>query len=803
VCAEPSAYTSVGTVWLPPLTCSTTNGGVLVLLDVDHRRRGCPRGRAGSSSGGSSRTTVVLYMVNGAVGVPSRLGCDDRSNHHAARSPFPCDRNDLLTGLDPEQRQVAEALRGPVRVLAGAGTGKTRAITHRIAHGVATGVYQPTEVLAVTFTTRAAGEMRTRLRALGAPASRRARSTRRRCASCATSGPTSTAPTCPAHRVQARPDRRRRRRKQRLGADQGAAARPRLEIEWAKVSNVRPDDYAASRPHAAARSTALDPATVARVFGSYEEVKREQGRMDMEDVLLLTAALLADDERVAAQVRRQYKWFVVDEFQDVSPLQSALLDLWLGGRDELCVVGDPAQTIYSSPAPTPTTCATSRKKSPAPRRSSWSATTAPPPRSSRPPTAARRHALARASSCAPSARPAPPSATRARRRGRRGRGGRRRDREARRPRCAGRRDRGAVPHQRPVRGLRGRARRARHPLRRPRRGPVLRPPEVREAITLLRGTARSGGRPRRPDRRSCAPRSPAWAGPRAADRARQTRDRWESLQALVDPGRELRRRAPGGPTRRLRRRPRPPRRRAARPGRGGVTLATIHAAKGLEWDAVFVCGVQEGSLPITFAETPGRGRGGAPAALRRHDPRPPAPRGSPGPRRATRAAARPQAVALPRRAPSGRLVELPRGRATRSRGRAAAAPAASRCRPAGEKKVGRCEDCPAAYDEALFERLKAWRLERAGEEKVPAYVVFTDKTLELIAEHRPGQPRGAAADQRHRGEEGRAVRRGRARSRRPGSRDRPAIWQDSSTFVIKSFAPYMRTQLRSSHGDRN
>jgi DNA helicase-2/ATP-dependent DNA helicase PcrA len=83
------------------------------------------------------------------------------------------------------------------------------------------------------------------------------------------------------------------------------------------------------------------------VFGTYEDVKRSQGRMDMEDVLLLTAGLLAEDERVAAQVRRQYKWFVVDEFQDVSPIQSALLDLWLGGRDEICVVGDPAQTIYS------------------------------------------------------------------------------------------------------------------------------------------------------------------------------------------------------------------------------------------------------------------------------------------------------------------------------------------------------------------------------------------------------------------------------------------------------------------------
>ena len=113
------------------------------------------------------------------------------------------------------------------------------------------------------------------------------------------------------------------------------------------MSNVGPDDY----PRVAARRgravAALDHETVARVFGGYEEVKRSQARMDMEDVLLLTAGMLADEERVAAQVRAQYKWFVVDEFQDVSPIQSALLDLWLGGRDEICVVGDPAQTIYS------------------------------------------------------------------------------------------------------------------------------------------------------------------------------------------------------------------------------------------------------------------------------------------------------------------------------------------------------------------------------------------------------------------------------------------------------------------------
>ena len=253
----------------------------------------------------------------------------------------------LLDALDPEQRRVAETLRGPVRVLAGAGTGKTRAITHRIAYGVATGVFEPTEILAVTFTTRAAGEMRGRLRVLGA-AGVQARTFH----SAAlrqlrffwphvhgTDLPVLTESKIGLLATAAR--------RSRIASDQALLRDLASEIEWAKVSNVHPDDYARLAPTRGRSVANHDPETVARVFSTYEDVKRTQGRMDMEDVLLFTAGLLADDERVAAQVRRQYKRFVVDEFQDVSPIQSALLDLWLGGRDELCVVGDPAQTIYS------------------------------------------------------------------------------------------------------------------------------------------------------------------------------------------------------------------------------------------------------------------------------------------------------------------------------------------------------------------------------------------------------------------------------------------------------------------------
>ena len=225
----------------------------------------------------------------------------------------------LLSALDPEQRQVAETLRGPVRVLAGAGTGKTRAITHRIAHGVMSGVYAPTEVLAVTFTTRAAGELRQRLRQLGAPGvqARTFHSAALRQLRYfwphvhGTELPTLTESKIPMLAAACR----------HLGmrAEQALLRDLASEIEWAKVSNVGADDYPRIAP-AKGRSVAdQTPEAIGRVIDAYELVKRDQGRMDMEDVLLLTAGVLASDERVAAQVRRQYKWFVVDELQNVSP----------------------------------------------------------------------------------------------------------------------------------------------------------------------------------------------------------------------------------------------------------------------------------------------------------------------------------------------------------------------------------------------------------------------------------------------------------------------------------------------------
>ncbi|WP_456788178.1 ATP-dependent helicase [Cellulomonas sp. P5_C5] len=254
----------------------------------------------------------------------------------------------LLDALDPEQRAVATTLRGPVRVLAGAGTGKTRAITHRIAYGIQVGAYRPANVLAVTFTARAAGEMRTRLRLLGAPGVQARTFHAAALRQLGFFWP----------KVVGGPPPRILEQKVKLVAhaaalvgletDRESVRDLASEIEWAKVSLVTPDDYAKA---AAATDRpgpgGTDPQAVARLMVAYESAKDQQGVIDFEDVLLLLAAMLAERRDVAESVREQYQHFVVDEYQDVSPLQQYLLDQWLGGRQELCVVGDPSQTIYS------------------------------------------------------------------------------------------------------------------------------------------------------------------------------------------------------------------------------------------------------------------------------------------------------------------------------------------------------------------------------------------------------------------------------------------------------------------------
>jgi DNA helicase-2/ATP-dependent DNA helicase PcrA len=236
-------------------------------------------------------------------------------------------------------------------VLAGAGTGKTRAVAHRIAYAALTGVMDPGHVLALTFTTRAAGELRARLAQLGGTAAHLDRVQARTFHSAALRQLTHFWPQTVGGRPPAVLDSKTSLlselcRGQRVGASPAELRDLAGEIEWAKVSQIRPDEYPAAAAKAS-RTPPLPAATVAALYARYEDLRRERHLIDFESVLELTAAILAEHPEAAAEVRDRYRYFVVDEYQDVNPLQKLLLEVWAGERDDICVVGDPRQTIYS------------------------------------------------------------------------------------------------------------------------------------------------------------------------------------------------------------------------------------------------------------------------------------------------------------------------------------------------------------------------------------------------------------------------------------------------------------------------
>lgn len=256
--------------------------------------------------------------------------------------------DDFLSALDSEQCEVAQQTRGALCVRAGAGTGKTRAITYRIAHAVRTGVVRPQQILAVTFTKRAAGEMRSRLRNLGVYGVQA-----RTFHSAALSQLRYFWPQAIGGKV---PEIKESKAAfvssatAQLGIPNDSVTVRDLsaEIEWAKVSLVSPEDYPA-RAREAGRIGAANqnPEEIARVLKIYEQLKTERGVIDFEDVILILIGILLDRPDIARAIRDQYTYFVVDEYQDVSPMQHRLLQLWLGGRKDICVVGDPAQTIFT------------------------------------------------------------------------------------------------------------------------------------------------------------------------------------------------------------------------------------------------------------------------------------------------------------------------------------------------------------------------------------------------------------------------------------------------------------------------
>ncbi|TDD69108.1 ATP-dependent DNA helicase UvrD2 [Jiangella aurantiaca] len=657
---------------------------------------------------------------------------------------------DVLAGLDPEQRAVATALSGPVCVIAGAGTGKTRAITHRIAHGVHTGAFDPRRTLAVTFTTRAAGEMRGRLRALGAEGVQARTFHSAALRQARYFWPQITGSDLPEISQSKLPIVGSAASRCRVPTDRTVLRDLASEIEWAKVSNVLPEAYVTAAEAAHREVGGVDPDSVARVYAAYEDLKTDRNVLDMEDILLAAVGLLSGHPGVAEAVRSQYHHFVVDEYQDVSPVQQKLLDLWMGERTDVCVVGDPAQTIYSFAGAQPDYLVRFPQRFPGAivvrlfrdyrstpevvgvangvlraARDSHQGVVLEAQRPPGPKPVFVEHAdeLAEAAWVADQIAKLVANGT-----------------PQREIAVLFRVNAQSEAYEQALADA-GVAYIVRGAERFFDRG------EVRQAAMLLRAAVRTAdGAPDAPDAAAATSAVLSAAGwtPTPPAGGGAARERWESLAALVSLAEEV---------------------VAAKPGAGladvvdelearataqhapvadGVTLASLHSAKGLEWDAVFVVGCHEGTLPLSYAETPaqieeerrllyvGITRAREHLSVSWSLARQPGGRGN----------RRPSRFLDGVRPGGGARSDHRAERGPGGKGRRSGAPA--RCRVCGaplvdavDRKLGRCGSCPSSMDDALFETLRAWRLERSQEQKVPAYVVFTDATLIAIAETTP------------------------------------------------------------------
>ncbi|WP_409426805.1 ATP-dependent DNA helicase UvrD2 [Mycobacterium sp. SMC-11] len=666
----------------------------------------------------------------------------------------------LIAGLDEEQRAAVLAPRGPVCVLAGAGTGKTRTITHRIAQLVAGGHVAPGQVLAVTFTQRAAGEMRSRLRALGAAAGAGA--------------------AAGVGGVQALTFHAAARRQLRyfwprvvgntgwelLDRKFGVVARAaghaglRLsnddvrdvagEIEWAKASLIGPEQY----PTAVAadgRDIPLDAAKLAEVYAGYEALKArgEVAMLDFDDLLLHTAAAIENDAAVAAEFRDRYRCFVVDEYQDVTPLQQRVLSAWLGERDDLTVVGDANQTIYSFTGASPRYLLDFTRRFPEAAlvrlERDYRSTPEVVSLANRVIAAARGRVAGsklkligqRESGPTPTFREHPDEVAEA---------------AAVAKSIARLIHDGTSPAEIAVlyrinaqsevyeealteAGIAYQVRGGEGFFTRQ---------EIRQALVALqraseRAAERGADGPLPETVRGVLEPLGLTTEPPTGAKARE---RWEALGALAElvddevaqrPDLDL----PALLTElRMRADSRHP------PTVQGVTLASLHAAKGLEWDAVFLVGLADGTLPISHALAHGADSEAVEEERRLLYV---------GVTRARIHLTLSWALA---RAPGGRAGRKPSrflsgiapqadAATTPTKRRARGAPKYCRiCNKALDTPaaimLSRCETCAADVDTELLVALKDWRLRTATELKVPAYIVFSDNTLTAIAEMLPG-----------------------------------------------------------------
>ena len=628
---------------------------------------------------------------------------------------------ELLNALDPDQRAVATQVAGPLAVLAGAGTGKTRAITYRIAYGAAVGAFDPSNVLAVTFTQRAAFEMRHRLAQLGVPKAQArtfhsaALRQLRHFWPTVVGGPLPDVIPHKASLVAASAAR--------LGItiDRTNVRDIAAEVEWAKVSMVDAAHYA-SRVARLRRDVpaGLDAGDMARLLDVYEDAKNERGVIDFEDILIYLCGMLQERADVASIVRKQYRSFVVDEFQDVNLLQARLLDLWLGGRHDVCVVGDVAQTIYSFTGASPDYLTGFGRKHPGARIVELTRDYRSTPQI----VSLANDVLAHSSQREGTVRL---SSQRE--------GGAqvtyrtydddRAEAEGVAASIADLIDAGMAPHSIAVLmrtngqsqafeealGARG------IPVAVAGGKPFFARDDVRTAISRLRAAAAAAT-----DTGSVGEivrdvlLGVGWAPEAPSGQAGS--ERWSNMNAIVGWADDSQAQTLPAFVAELDERVA----YQVEPDKAGVELATIHAAKGLEWDAVFLVGVAEGLLPISYAKT---------AAAREEE------------RRLLYVAITRARDLLTVSWARSRGAD---GRGKRKRSRLLDGIWPEEARVGAPKKRARAstralnqafeeEASPQAIE--LFGRLKAWRLEVSRQAGVPPFAVFTDQTLRDIAQAMP------------------------------------------------------------------
>ena len=628
---------------------------------------------------------------------------------------------ELLNALDPDQRAVATQVAGPLAVLAGAGTGKTRAITYRIAYGAAVGAFDPSNVLAVTFTQRAAFEMRHRLAQLGVPKAQArtfhsaALRQLRHFWPTVVGGPLPDVIPHKASLVAASAAR--------LGItiDRTNVRDIAAEVEWAKVSMVDAAHYA-SRVARLRRDVpaGLDAGDMARLLDVYEDAKNERGVIDFEDILIYLCGMLQERADVAAIVRKQYRSFVVDEFQDVNLLQARLLDLWLGGRHDVCVVGDVAQTIYSFTGASPDYLTGFGRKHPGARIVELTRDYRSTPQI----VSVANDVLARSSQREGTVRLS----------SQRDGGAQvtyrtydddRAEAEGVAASIADLIDAGMVPHSIAVLmrtngqsqafeealGARG------IPVAVAGGKPFFARDDVRTAISRLRAAAAAAT-----DAGSVGEivrdvlSGVGWAPEAPSGQAGS--ERWSNMNAIVGWADDSQAQTLPAFVAELDERVA----YQVEPDKAGVELATIHAAKGLEWDAVFLVGVAEGLLPISYAKT---------AAAREEE------------RRLLYVAITRARDLLTLSWARSRGTD---GRGKRKRSRLLDGIWPEEARVGAPKKKARVSTraLNQAFEEQaspqaieLFGRLKAWRLEVSRQAGVPPFAVFTDQTLRDIAQAMP------------------------------------------------------------------